>query len=94
MNPLETLISLFDSQTDFAEKLTAALKERGISRVVSQQNVSYWLQNPKSVPAEFCVLAEELCSGKVTRYQLLPNVFGSEATVVSVANQTSEEQTS
>lgn len=92
MNPLEHIVSLFDSQTDFADKLTALLKERGLSRVVSQQNVSYWVQNPTTFPAECCIPAEELSGGVVTRYQLLPNVFGSAEQ--AAASQSSEEHTS
>lgn len=91
MNPLDQIVAMFDSQTDFAEKLTATLKRRGISRVVSQQNVSYWVQNPSSFPAECCIPAEELSEGVVTRYQLLPNVFGSAERVA--ASQSFEEPT-
>lgn len=93
MNPLEQLVALFDSQTDFADKLTKALKERGIDRAVSQQNVNYWLKKPSTFPAECCIPAEELCGGKVTRYDLLPNVFGS-GIAEPAASQSSEEQTS
>ena len=41
-----------------------------------QQDVWYWLNVGKAVPAEYCRAIEAATGGKITRYQLRPDVFG------------------
>ena len=43
---------------------------------VKQQNVWVWLRLAKKVPAERCAAIERATGGKVTRYDLRPDVFG------------------
>lgn len=44
---------------------------------VSKQAVSHWRKGRYRVPAERCLAIEEATEGKVTRYALRPDVFGS-----------------
>lgn len=48
---------------------------RALGGTVAQSHISYWLETDK-VPAEHCRAIEKITDGKVTRYQLRPDVFG------------------
>ena len=41
-----------------------------------QGHIGNWLHRDKKVPAEACVPIEQATRGKVTRYDLRPDVFG------------------
>ncbi|GEP59497.1 helix-turn-helix domain-containing protein [Reyranella soli] len=41
-----------------------------------QGHIGNWLHRDKKVPAEACAAIELATSGKVTRYDLRPDVFG------------------
>jgi DNA-binding transcriptional regulator YdaS (Cro superfamily) len=45
-----------------------------------QGHVGKWLHRDKKVPAEMCVAIELATGGKVTRYELRPDVFGDPPT--------------
>lgn len=63
-SPLERAISAFGTQEAFA----AALR-------IKSPSVSRWRKNQR-VPVERCVAVEMATKGKVTRYDLRPDVFG------------------
>lgn len=81
MTPKEALqkaVDLYDNQTTFAAALTEALKARGVDRLISQQNVSYWLRSPSGLPSIYCIDVEELprINFTLTKHMLRPDVFG------------------
>lgn len=41
-----------------------------------QGHVGKWLHRDRKVPAEMCIAIERATGGKVTRYELRPDVFG------------------
>lgn len=41
-----------------------------------QGQVGNWIRRDKKVPAEVCLAIEQATEGKVTRYDLRPDVFG------------------
>jgi len=41
-----------------------------------QGHVGKWLHRDKKVPADMCLAIERVTGGKVTRYELRPDVFG------------------
>lgn len=61
---LDQAIGLFPSQSDFAARIG-----------IRCASVSGWRKRQK-VPANRCLAIEEATAGKVTRYQLRPDVFG------------------
>lgn len=63
---LRKAVVLVGGQTALARKLG-----------VNQQNVSWWLNKSKKVPAERCAAIEAATGGAVTRYDLRPDVFGT-----------------
>lgn len=79
MTPLEQVLSFFSTQQEFADRLNEALIARGSEASVKQQNISYWLKKPETFPGEYCIATEQIVGGKVTRYQLRPDVFGESA---------------
>ena len=44
----------------------------------SQGTVSQWVTRRRPLPAKHCINIEELTKGEVKRYDLRPDVFGSE----------------
>lgn len=86
-----------DSPADPAEApdfLTIAIDElQGPAKAaralgVSPQRLSNWRKR-NSVPTEFCIPLEEAVSGKVTRYQLRPDVYGQPPVQLSQALEAS-----
>ena len=63
---IETAISLLGGQSELAQKL--GLKSQG--------TISQWVTGRRPLPAIHCRKIEELTDGKVTRYELRPDVFG------------------
>lgn len=61
---------------DKAVKLAGGTSAMASALSVSPQVVANW-KGRKSVPAEYCLRIEQATNGKVTRYQLRPDVFGS-----------------
>ena len=55
----------FESQSDLARQLG-----------INPQSVQLWVKD-KKVPAKRCIKIEELTGGKLTRYQLNPEIFGN-----------------
>lgn len=57
--------------------ITAAGSQKALAKMIgkTQGHVSSWLLRKKT-PAEMCIPIEEAVSGKVTRYDLRPDVFG------------------
>jgi DNA-binding transcriptional regulator YdaS (Cro superfamily) len=57
--------------------------ERGLQRQIaltlgiSPVLISQWSSGSRQVPAERCLAIEKATSGKVTRYDLRPDIFGS-----------------
>ncbi len=51
--------------------------QRRIARAldVSPERICHWLNRDRSIPAEHVLDLEELTGGKVTRYQMRPDVF-------------------
>jgi DNA-binding transcriptional regulator YdaS (Cro superfamily) len=89
--PLQRAIDLFGSQVRFAE----ALRPYVTRITVKQQHVSKWLST--SVPPEYCRAIEHVTHGRVTRYELRPDVFGpayepagASRPLLSVAQATAE----
>jgi DNA-binding transcriptional regulator YdaS (Cro superfamily) len=62
---LERAIKAAGNQTKLAAKIG---KQQG--------HVGKWLHRDLKVPAEVCVTIEKATGGKVTRYELRPDVFG------------------
>lgn len=42
---------------------------------ISSQRVNHWVNRDKKVPGEFCIAIEKLTKGKVTRFELRPDIF-------------------
>lgn len=71
LRSIEQAVELVGSQTELAARLSAAT-----GRVVRQQHVWNWLHRDEKAPPEFCRAIEAATEGKVTRYDLRPDVFG------------------
>lgn len=52
---------------------------RALGEPVKQAHVWYWLKGAGRVPAEYCAAIERATEGKVTRHDLRPDLFESEA---------------
>ncbi len=65
MNALEKAINHIGNQTELARALNT-----------SQARVWNWLHRDSTIPAEFAVPIEKATNGKVTRYDLRPDIFG------------------
>lgn len=63
--PLQKAIGVAGGQTALARALG-----------VRQGHVWAWLNRTGKVPANHCLRIEEVTKGKVTRYDLRPDVFG------------------
>lgn len=63
-SPLERAIALFDTQEAFAAALG-----------IKSPSVSRW-RKTRRVPVDRCRAVEAATRGKVTRYELRPDVFG------------------
>lgn len=63
MKPLDRAISICGSQAELSKRLG-----------LFPQYVNNWRR--RGVPAERCIAIEEATGGKVTRYDLRPDVFG------------------
>lgn len=48
-----------------------------ITRHISPQAITGWIKKNR-VPADRCLAIEKLLEGKVTRYEMRPDVFGTE----------------
>lgn len=68
MSPLEKAVKVCGSQSELA---------RRIGGKVRTGHIYHWLR--ANVPAERCADIEAATNGKVTRYQLRPDVFGPAA---------------
>lgn len=62
--PIDRLVDLFGTQSALAAKLG-----------IRCASISGWRQRGK-VPVERCLAIEQATGGKVTRYELRPDVFG------------------
>lgn len=65
ISPLQKAIAIAGGQKALARKVG-----------VKQQNVSWWINKSKKVPAERCAAIERATNGAVKREQLRPDVFG------------------
>lgn len=65
ITPLQRAVAIAGGQVALATKLG-----------LKQGHVWWWLHRAKKVPAERCMAIERATGGKVTRYQLRPDVFG------------------
>ena len=78
MKPIDKAIEIAGSKTALARLLTAKrVKEsNGTYDVtpISRQNVDYWRN--VNLPAKVAVDIETVLSARVTRYELLPEIFG------------------
>lgn len=68
-------------QTQFADKLNEARAllqppPKTDAKPIRQQHVDWWIRRAKKVPSEMARAAELAVEGKVTRYELRPDVFG------------------
>lgn len=70
--PLDEAIRVAGSQT----ALAAQISER-IERVVTQQNISWWVNRCSGKVPDYAVLAVEDATG-VSRHRLRADVFGAE----------------
>lgn len=69
LNPIEQAVSIAGGQTALAKAISASHPN------VKQQHIWKWLR-AKRVPGEYAVAIEDATGGKVSRYQLRPDVFG------------------
>lgn len=69
------------------EAITACGGQAPLARTlhVSQPVVWQWANGRRPVPAERCRDIEQATAGRVTRYQLRPDVFGSNPDVIEKA---------
>lgn len=60
------------------EAIKAAGSQGKLAALIGKQqgHIGKWLHRDKKVPAESCVPIEMATGGKVTRYDLRPDVFG------------------
>lgn len=65
MSPLSKAIKVCGSQSELARQIGDGIKTG---------HIYYWLKN--TVPAKRCIAIEQATGGKVTRYDLRPDVFG------------------
>ena len=68
LSPLDRAITLCGGQAGLARRIGT-----------KQQNVAYWRNARKGVPAEMAAAIEEAVEGAVTRHDLRPDVFGPAA---------------
>jgi DNA-binding transcriptional regulator YdaS (Cro superfamily) len=68
MNAIERAIDIAGGQSALARALGGSVK---------QAHVWYWKENGE-VPPEHCIAIEIATEGKVSRYELRPDVFGPE----------------
>lgn len=66
--PIELAIQMCEGQDSLAKRL--GLKSQG--------TVSQWVTGRRPVPSKHCRKIEELTKGKVTRYDLRPDIFGKD----------------
>lgn len=65
--PLQKAVDLVGGQAALAEKIGK-----------KQPHVWNWLnRGNKRAPGEFCIAIEQATDGRVTRYELRPDVFGT-----------------
>jgi hypothetical protein len=82
LEALERVVELGGGQTQFADKLNEALAvlqpppRPAAAKPIRQQHVDYWIRVAKKLPSELARAAEYAVDGKVTRYELRPDVFG------------------
>lgn len=68
MNPIERAVQIVGGQSELARRIGGEVK---------QAHVWHWInKSGGSVPAEHCRAIEEATEGKITRYELRPDVFG------------------
>ncbi len=75
--PIEEAIRIVGSQSGLATAIQPKHPK------VKQQHVWKWLRAGK-IPAEYVLAIEHATGGKVTRYQLRPDVFGQDPNHVHV----------
>lgn len=66
---LQKAIKQLDGQLNFAKAIG-----------VKQPTVSYWLKTGR-ITADYVLRAEDATSGKITRYDLRPDIYGSSESV-------------
>lgn len=66
MSALSEAISICGTQTELASRIGGKVKTG---------HIYHWLRS--KVPAEHCAAIESATQGRVTRYQLRPDIFGS-----------------
>lgn len=74
MSPLEKAIQIIaaGNQSEFARVLTSHSKSK---RPLSQQLVSYWVNEAGQCSPKYASLIQRLTEGKVSKYELRPDVF-------------------
>lgn len=69
---------MFESQSDFARKLSEFTK-----KTVRQQHVWNWLERDKALPGEYAIPIEHATDGRVSRHDLRPDLYPVESTTAS-----------
>lgn len=71
LTPIEQAVLIAGGQTALAKSISASHPN------VKQQHIWKWLKS-KRVPGEYAIAIEEATGGKVSRYRLRSDVFGTE----------------
>ena len=77
MNPLEKAIDLAGGPTALARLLTEKrIKDANGAEVnpVAATNIHYWRK--KNLPVKIAIDIETVLAARITRYELLPEIFG------------------
>jgi DNA-binding transcriptional regulator YdaS (Cro superfamily) len=66
-NPIDLILQiLHGSQSDLARRLK-----------VSRQTITHWRAHPSTIPPKRARELEAIAEGRITRYQIRPDVFGA-----------------
>lgn len=78
-SPIQKAVDLIGGQSALAKAIFGWHLLQGRKVKISQANIWAWLNVSKSPmpPAEHCRAIEEITAGAVTRYDLRPDVFGT-----------------
>jgi DNA-binding transcriptional regulator YdaS (Cro superfamily) len=81
VSALRRAVEIAGSQGQLAKRMRAYFTSRGIDSAISQQTISYWLQSATLIDAMYWPAIEDATDGRVTRYDLRPDVFGERPAV-------------
>ena len=73
--PLDALIRAIEvagSQKELADRISS------VDLPIGQSGISNWIQRLKRVPAERVLAVEQAVDGKVSRYELRPDIYPRE----------------